>query len=196
MAGTWFTADLHFGHQKVSEIRGFKDPEWHDDSIMSRWERQVTPNDTVYVLGDISSGSADGELKALSLLAYLPGKKRLICGNHDSVSGIHRRVSKHTDRFRSVFESISDHGRVRIDGRDILLSHYPYATQGDGPGRGEARYAQFRLPDQGGRLIHGHTHHTSATGGSSTGRELCVSWDAWRRLVNMGDVVGWLEGRL
>lgn len=31
------------------------------------------------------------------------------------------------------------------------------------------------------------------TSGSWTRRELCVSWDAWRRLVNLGDVQKWIN---
>lgn len=193
MPATWFTGDLHFGHERVAAIRGFDDTSAHDTAIYNRWARQVGHDDIVYVLGDLSAGSARGEAYALSLLAALPGRKRLIAGNHDSIAGIHRRTSPHTAVFRDVFESTHDHGRVRIDGEDILLSHYPYESQGDGPGRGEARYTQFRLPDLGARLIHAHTHHTDPYDGSTTGRELCVSWDAWRRLVNMGDVAVWVR---
>lgn len=195
MPGTWFVGDLHFGHAKVALIRGFHEPELHDETIRHKWMRQVREDDTVYVLGDLSGGSRQGEYRALGILSGLPGKKRLIAGNHDSIAGIHRRPSPHVDLFRDVFEQIHDYGRIRIDGRTIMLSHYPYLTSGDGPGRGEARYGQYRLPDMGDMLIHAHTHHYSATGGSATGRELCVSWDAWRRLVNIGDIATWAAAR-
>lgn len=195
MPGTWFIGDTHFGHTKVAGIRGFTDTITHDNSIINKWTRQVGNADVVYVLGDISSGSSTGELHALAILANLPGRKRLITGNHDSVAGIHRRPSPHNATFRDVFETINDYGRVRVaNGIDVLLSHYPYASQGDGPGRGEARYGQYRLPDNGGHLIHAHTHNTHPTNGSTTGREMCVSWDAWRRMVNLGDIAKWLQG--
>lgn len=192
MPGTWFIGDTHFGHAKVSEIRGFSTTEDHDNAIRRKWLRQVAPDDLVYVLGDLSSGSSQAEVRAVEFIGDLPGRKRLICGNHDSVSGIHRRPSPNARYFRNVFESINDYGRIRIDGTDILLSHYPYASQGDGPGRGEARYVQYRLPDLGAPLIHAHTHNTHPTSGSLSGRELCVSWDAWRRLVNIGDIARWV----
>lgn len=193
MSAIWFIGDLHLNHEKVSLIRGFDNPSDHNISIIKKWHKQVKVDDIVYVMGDLSGGSSTGEMKALNTLFYLPGRKRLIAGNHDSISGIHRTQSPHSQLFRDVFESIQDFGRVKLNGEQVLLSHYPYISSGDGPGRGHARYEQFRLPDLGARLIHAHTHHTHPTEGSTTGRELCVSWDAWGRLVNLGDVAKWME---
>lgn len=188
MPATFFIGDPHFGHEKVSLIRGFADTDIHDASISQKWERQVKPDDLVYVMGDISGGSRSQELDALHILNKLPGRKRLVCGNHDSISGIHRTISSNREMFYRVFEKISDYSAVKFEGRRILLSHYPYLASGDGPGRGVARYEQYRLPDLGAYLIHAHTHHTHPTDGGVTGREICVSWDAWRRLVDMGDI--------
>lgn len=194
MSGIWFVGDLHFGHAKVSGIRGFSTTDEHDEAITKKWWKQVQADDLVYVMGDISVGSRDGELRALNILARQPGRKVLISGNHDSVSSIHRKQSPHLTKFQEVFEEIKDFGRIRVEGKDVLLSHYPYWSQGDGPGRDKApRYAQFRLPDLGAPLIHAHTHHTDPLDGSWTGREMCVSWDAWGRLVNLGDVANWIK---
>lgn len=192
MSRTWFVGDLHLDHEKVARLRGFPAPLEHDVEVWTTWRRQVAADDLVYVLGDISAGGSASERYALSFLRQMPGRKRLIAGNHDSIAGIHRRPSPNTEEFRSTFEQIHDHGRIRLEGRQILLSHYPYASQGDGPGRGEARHLQYRLPDLGALLIHAHTHHDHPTSGSTTGRELCVSWDAWRRLVGIADIAEWL----
>lgn len=192
MPGVWFIGDPHFAHEKVSQIRGFTETWRHDSAIMKKWHRQVAEDDLVYVMGDISSGSTSGELRGLECIASLPGRKVLIAGNHDSVSSIHRKRSPRLRLFHGVFEEIKDFSRIRISGQDVLLSHYPYWSQGDG-GRANPRYAQYRLPDLGARLVHAHTHHTSPTAGSFTGRELCVSWDAWGRMVNLGDVAKWID---
>jgi calcineurin-like phosphoesterase family protein len=194
MPATWFIGDLHFGHQKVSQIRGFSDTSEHDEAIVAKWRRQVHDDDRVFVLGDISSGARQGELAALAILETLPGRKTLIAGNHDSVSSIHRQESPHRLHFAAVFDTVRDYARVRVEREDVLLSHYPYASQGDGPNRGEMRYGQWRLPDLGGRLVHAHTHNADPFNGSPTGREMCVSWDAWRRMVNIGDVARWVKG--
>jgi calcineurin-like phosphoesterase family protein len=36
MSNIWFTSDLHLGHQKVSEIRGFDSVEAHDVAISEK----------------------------------------------------------------------------------------------------------------------------------------------------------------
>lgn len=195
MPAQWFIGDLHFGHEKVAGIRGFDSTPKHDLHIMRKWEKQVHRDDTVWVLGDISGGSKVGEELALSILASLPGHKHLIAGNHDSVSSIHRNGFKKQAEWLKVFDSVQQFSRVRVEREDILMSHYPYALQGDGPGRGygEGRYLEYRLRDTGMRLIHAHTHHTDPYSGSTNRREICVSWDAWGRLVNYGDIAKWIK---
>lgn len=182
----WLVGDLHFGHEKVSTLRGFTSTDSHDMAIVRQWTKQVRDGDLVHVLGDLSSGGRVGERHALAILSTLPGRKRLIAGNHDSVSGIHRRLSPHVDYFNSVFERVSDFGRVNIDRRQVLLSHYPYTADHTD----EPRLMQFRLPDLGAPLIHAHTHSSERY----SGREMCVSWEAWGRLVSVGDVIPWLQG--
>lgn len=195
MSNIWFIGDLHFGHKKISELRGFASIEQHDLKIFDTWNAQIQSNDLVYVLGDISSGKTDDELHALEILTQLRGHKRLISGNHDSVSGVHRSASRHIRLFNEVFESIRDFGQIRLNNSKVLLSHFPYASQGDGPEREDPRYLEFRLPDNGLRLIHAHTHHNHATNGSQTNREFCVSWDAHNSLVNIGKIDKWIQGK-
>lgn len=190
MSARLWTADPHLGHKKVSEIRGFASTDAHDSAFAQKWRQQVKPLDEVFILGDASGGK--NEEYALDFINELPGIKHLISGNHDSVAGVHRNAWKRQERFREVFASVQDFTRIRHRKLDILMSHYPYASQGDGPGRVGSRYEQFRLPDLGALLIHGHTHSSHPTAGSTTGRELCVSWDAWGRLVNQQDVDDWV----
>lgn len=188
----WFVGDLHFGHEKVSRIRGFKTVLEHDAALYRAWYRQVGDDDEVWVLGDISSGRPYDEDTALRIIRTLPGTKHLIAGNHDSVSSIHRNGHKKQREWFDAFDSVQQFARMRMEGHQILLSHYPYVSQGDGPGRGEARYTQYRLRDEGLHLIHAHTHHDHPTSGGN-GRELCVSWDAWGRLASESDVSKWLR---
>ena len=55
MSGIQLVADLHFGHEKVAELRGFSSVEEHDQKILGQLQR-VPKYDTIIVLGDISSG--------------------------------------------------------------------------------------------------------------------------------------------
>lgn len=193
MPETWYIGDLHFSHSKLADLRGFSSVEAHNQHIINKWNKQVRSDDRVFVMGDISSGGKASENEALDILKNLPGEKHLISGNHDSCSSIHRNGFKNHKRFSEAFESIRDYGRIRIDGTAILLSHYPYWSQGDGIGRAEPRYAQYLLPDLGDLLIHAHTHHSDPFASSKTGREMCVSWEAWNRLVSTGDIVQWMK---
>lgn len=186
MSAIWFVADLHFGHEKVARIRGFEDTVDHDLAVFMSWKKVVRPQDRVFVLGDISGGSRYAEDAALDILRKLPGEKHLIAGNHDGVASLHRNGYKQVDKFRGVFESIRDFARIRLHKTDVLMSHYPYAYEGDGKGREEnTRYAQFRLPFLGAPLVHGHTHSTVA---KTDEFMYCVSWDAHRGVVPLKNI--------
>lgn len=186
MTAVWFVADLHLGHEKVSTLRGFGTTAHHDAAIVRQWNRQVGPGDIVHVLGDLSAGGRGAERYALEVLHQLPGRKRLVAGNHDSVASIHRTLSPNIPLFNEVFERIGDFGRVKIDGTYALMSHYPYTADH----LDDLRFTQFRLRDEGMPLIHGHTHSDVRF----AGREACVSWEAWGRLVGTGDLLPWIRG--
>lgn len=209
MARYWI-ADLHLGHEKVAKIRGFDTVEEHDLRIMGQLAG-LKHGDEVWVLGDISSGRPEDEEYALGVLQLIKKnhgvKFHLIAGNHDSVSSIHRTGYKKQREWLEVFESVQQFGRVKLAGHHVLMSHYPYARSGDGPGRGEGRYNEFRLPDAGAPLIHGHTHQitqhievgiTLTEDGKFGGvkwdtQQFCVSWDVERGLVTEHDLNQWLE---
>ena len=69
-----------------------------------------------------------------------------------------------------VFESVMVSDQVNIQGRQIMLSHFPY--RGDHEHTGE-RYVQWRLRDEGLWLIHGHVHDEWKI----NGHQINVGWD-------------------
>jgi len=74
-------ADLHLGRDM--SVFG---PQWenHEEKIVENWCRVVDPEDTVFVLGDISWAMRLEEAEPhFKLLKSLPGKKRILKGNHD-----------------------------------------------------------------------------------------------------------------
>lgn len=191
MSTIWYTSDLHLGHPRVSELRGFERTEEHDASILKSWRKQVKPKDTVYILGDIATDEVE---YALNVIKSLPGTKRLITGNHDPVHPMHRRTSiQYTPMFADVFEIVVPFWQTRLQKQAVLMSHFPYTSYGDGPHREpRPKYDQWRLPDLGLPLLHGHTHQSEQ---STTPNQLHVGWDAWGRLVNQEDVISWLKER-
>lgn len=82
----YVTSDLHFNHDRpfIYEPRGFSSVEEMNEAIVERWNKVVTPNDTVIVLGDIMLGGPDKLQEGLDLVSRLNGILRLVRGNHDS----------------------------------------------------------------------------------------------------------------
>lgn len=170
MSTVWFTSDLHLGHKLVAELRGYESVTEHDDAVCANWAERVGPKDSVWVLGDVDMRGLSDD--ALERLLGLPGIKDLVAGNHDACHPMHRQAHKKAARYLQVFRSVQSAARVKVSGRDVLLSHFPYTAD-----RGyEARYPQWRLPDEGRWLLHGHTHSADR---KTSAREIHVGLDAW-----------------
>lgn len=198
MSTTYFTSDLHIGHRLVAGIRGFwqgdgepgpdsePDTDSHTRALIDSW-KHVKTDDIVWILGDlcVSGKWWPGALRVIA--DYLPGRKRLITGNHDPVSSIHREAWKYQRAALEVFETVQDYGTVRIAGKTVLMCHYSYSGVGSeglddetGKPRSEERYTEFRLQDCGRPLIHGHTHGKEKLHFSDKGTpQIHVGLDAW-----------------
>lgn len=173
----FFTSDLHFGHRKVAELRGFDNVEDHDDFILDIWDSTVGRNDIVYVLGDISLNANHG----IAMLAGLPGRKHLISGNHDMCHPRYSKAANALPNYLTAFDTVASAGSIKINGERWLMSHYPY-TGDSGP---VDRDIQWRLPNLGMPLLHGHVHSQSVR---TSGIEFHVGWDAWGRLVSENEI--------
>jgi calcineurin-like phosphoesterase family protein len=206
MTQVWHTSDLHIGHRLVAVTRyevkgkriwtnGMEIPEWfgdyeiarHDEILADRWDSRVGKDDLVYVQGDICSGTGKAYLNALNWIDHRPGRKILIHGNHDPISGMHRDAPQWAERTMQTFYSHHAYLRRRVplpEGghQDILLSHFPYEDADVGIGS-EGRYAEYRLTNRGTPVVHGHTHSRSRVsyanyrGGQTL--QLHVGVDAW-----------------
>lgn len=110
----FFTSDLHFGHKNIIQYdqRPFSSVDEMDAALIERWNRKVSSEDLVYVLGDISWY---GSHKTYEIFQGLHGKKRLITGNHDKLN----------DRLKSLFEVIKPYDEIKVDGKTVVLCHYP-----------------------------------------------------------------------
>jgi calcineurin-like phosphoesterase family protein len=176
----WFSSDLHFRHRLVAGIRGFTaldergqlvpDRDAHDEAIIRNWNGLVKPGDVVWLLGDAGIGN---ETEVLTLVARLHGRKQLVAGNHDSCHPMHRAAWKKQRKWLEVFESVQASAVVNLAGQqDVLLSHFPYS----GDHTSDDRYTQWRLPDEGLPLLHGHIHSRRRRTGSN---QVHAGLDAW-----------------
>jgi len=133
----YYIADLHFGHKNIIlyDRRPFSDVEEMEREITDRWNRTVTRNDDVYVLGDFAYRQ---EKPVRDYVEALNGRIHLIYGNHDL----------RTDEYASAFYNTHDTLTIRDDyqGRkvSVTMCHYwmPF----------------FAKSRRGGVMLHGHTH--------------------------------------
>lgn len=116
---TWFTADLHFGHKNIlqycKDTRKVDSIDKMDSAIIANWQRDVSPEDEVYIVGDMFFCQPE---RAVEILVQLPGRKHLVLGNHDRVVVNNLQVS-------AEFKSISQYKTVNIDGKYVVMFHYP-----------------------------------------------------------------------
>lgn len=179
---TWLTSDLHFGHKLVADMRGFRDPQEHDDSIVARWRKMIKPEDDVWILGDLSGGGAGPQLSALATLLPLPGTKILVAGNHDGIHPMHGRSAlRWAPYYHDIFTHVCSEATLRLNGHKLRLSHFPRVADHTQ----EIRYPEWRPPIRDSYLLHGHTHSLEV---QTSQWEIHVGWDAWKRPVNLGEI--------
>lgn len=134
----YLTSDLHFSHQRnfLYEPRGFSSIEEHDAAIIKNWNEIVTPDDEVFILGDLVMNDTESGIKKL---AQLNGQLNIIFGNHD------------TDRKIGFYEKLPN---VTLVGWSTLiksgkwsfyLCHFPTMVDNF-----EERHKFY--------CLHGHTH--------------------------------------
>lgn len=117
----YVTSDLHFCHNKnfLYEPRGFKNIYEMNEEIIKNWNKIITPEDDVYILGDIM---LNDDATGLACLHQLNGKLHIAWGNHDTEN----RKSQIADSWNVVETDyvfvIKYHKYI------FYLSHYPTIT--------------------------------------------------------------------
>ena len=132
MSTILFLSDLHIGHDKLAAVRGFSSLQTMHSVIEDAWRSVVSKNDTVIVAGDVV-----WKKSWVPWFQALPGRKRLVMGNHDRwPNGLLR------DTFISVHGALYFH--------NYLVTHVPV-------------HPDCVLPRFLGN-IHGHTHSKKLRG--------------------------------
>ena len=143
---TWITSDLHLNHNNILSLEaynlrknglGYIDTiDKYNDMIIQRINSVVSPNDTLYILGDAVFGGTD---VITSLLSRINGYKILIRGNHDRYGS--------TMAKKMGFDEAYDHPIYLPEGcGKVILSHYPLKEAFNNP------YIVYN--------IHGHLHNS------------------------------------
>ena len=117
-----------FKKEDGSPLRPFTSTEEMNETMVERWNAVVTPQDTVYHLGDVVINK-----RYLDVVRRLNGKKRLIRGNHDIFKD---------EQYREVgFQKIYG---VRVFVDRYIFSHIPLHP--------DCVTERFRVN------VHGHLH--------------------------------------
>ena len=130
----FFTSDTHFGDPRVLRIerRPFASVAEHDEALIALWNQTVGPEDEVWHLGDFALGPKPEAVAAL--LDRLHGRKHLVTGNNDGPGTL----------AAPGWESVQAYAELRIEGRHLILCHYPFRT--------------WNQIGRGSLDLHGHSH--------------------------------------
>lgn len=109
MSNVRFIGCLHFGHEKIAKMRGFKDSFDHDRHLISMWNKTVSKRDLTFILGDVTMEDPD----YYCYLNQMNGRKIVVMGNHD----LHRDVRQLLKHVESVA------GMIKYKG--FFLTHAP-----------------------------------------------------------------------
>ena len=152
MADIWVISDTHFNHAGILTFKDYagKPPRVFDsvdqmnECMLDNWASVVKPNDTVIHCGDVLFGENKVDWLEANF-TKLPGKKRLVLGNHDNVK-----------QLAPFFKDIV----LWTGAPGIVCSHTPLHAQTLNEGRWE----------EGVVNVHGHVH----TNPSPEGPYKCV----------------------
>ena len=140
----YYISDLHLSHANVIKFdsRPYDTTEEMEVDLISRWNKQVSNGDHVYLLGDFIWKAGSDEW--LRIIRKLNGNIHLILGNHDPrqySTGVQKALAEITS-----YKELNE----KVDGKDyrLILSHYAILSY-----YGSCYPQTFHL--------HGHTHVTS-----------------------------------
>lgn len=163
-----------------------------DEVLIQNWNSVVGPDDVVFHLGDVALGDKD---RWRDIFRRLNGEKILVIGNHDRIfsANSYNYQQKFIDYYNKMFDDYYDNlqGQWLNDGTIVDLSHFPY----DGDSHDKDRYDEYRLPDRGRILLHGHTHSKEKVTRSKRGSlQIHVGVDSWDyRPVSEDEVIKTIE---
>ena len=171
---TLFTSDHHFSHHNILHYcsRPYLNTYEMNEDFIYRWNEVVDRDDTVYHIGDYTMNHHNMP----KILNRLNGQKHLICGNHDKcfkeVYGL-SKANRWTNFYMEAgWLTVSQQMHLTIEGQDVLLNHFPYQN----PAATDQRSQDLRPPDNGGWLLHGHSHNPPER--RIHGRQIDVGVDA------------------
>ena len=118
----YFSSDLHLNHNKdfIYIPRGFNSVQEMNETIIKNFHSIITPEDDLYLLGDIFLGDLDAGMK---LFHQLPGKIHLVWGNH--CTDLRKEAMSNS---YNVVEVVGYAGIIKYKKYHFYISHFPTIT--------------------------------------------------------------------
>ncbi|AXY82796.1 putative serine/threonine protein phosphatase [Acinetobacter phage KARL-1] len=133
MANVLFYGDLHAGHKAIAKYRTrFRDEQDHFEHVEREYYNAVTKRDVCYFTGD-----AVFSLERARQIAKWPGKKILICGNHDTDNLTMQQLCETFDevaalrKYKEFWLSHAPLHPVELRGKINIHGHVHFATLDD-----------------------------------------------------------------
>lgn len=121
MTKEFITSDIHFGHKNILKFcpktRPYSSIDEMDEAIIREWNKTVSPQDVVYILGDVSYREPSHTTR---IFDRLNGNKVLIIGNHDE-KALKQKC------FRDCFNEIRQYLEITRERHKVVMFHYPIA---------------------------------------------------------------------
>lgn len=186
----WFTSDLHIGHQNIIEFSNR--PFWKDvpqaigfaqipdvdamnRELLDRYNSVVSDDDEVWFVGDLALGRLQ---TTVPFFKRFKGKKVLFPGNHDGCHPMHKKFKKFVGLYEDAgFEIMPCQGVTNIAGHHVTVCHFPWWEEfHHGKVYRVDKFSGLRPDNDGGWLVHGHTHSTEKV---TKERQIHIGVDAW-----------------
>lgn len=170
----WFSADLHYNHEKLAATRGCSSVEEMNEQIINNWNKVVTNNDVCFLIGDTVFNDSKGDLTY-----YLFNKlnfKTLYAqkGNHNS--GIKQVFKDHDvycpDRGGAEVIFAGDYLEAWINKTPVVMFHYPISV--------------WNYMSSGSICLVGHSHGSfyPSTEACKDAKILDCGYDIWKRPID------------
>ena len=184
----WFVSDLHLGHDKPfilgpRKYTNISEAYSHTHEML----KMFGPDDILFNLGDMVIGAGANSMEYAKRIVYLPCKHQyFIWGNHNA--GIQQMYDECRSEVglladdieiypltyrNSNFTFLGHRAEIFIDGRAVILDHYPIAS--------------WNHIGKGAMHIHGHTHLNLQ--GDKRLLRIDASWEWKRRPVEWSEML-------
>lgn len=183
----YFVSDTHFFHDNILKFcrHNYKDTSHMNEDMIRIWNETVSPDDTVWHLGDYAFKTGLMKEKVKEITTRLNGDIIIMLGNHD--------VEKRMGYFG--FKMVLKETTLTLGDTRFRLAHYPYPwgrTEKDLRERPHSMTEPEDNPATGKLypLLCGHVHE------KWTMQKGClnVGWDIFKRPISEAEVLRMYNG--